>query len=370
MFSATKNRPIGKAPNVKGALPGLHLPNLCLSLGLGALGGLVAGWLGLPLPWLIGSLTVTAALGILNIRPFDRALGVPMGIRNSFVPVIGVSIGAAVTPDLVGEIARWTPSLIALFLYVPVAHFLAYLVAQRLGAPNRATALYGTMPGGLIEAIAMGEKAGADEALVSVMQFLRLIICIVMIPLGFQLATGEAVGSASGQVIGNVPLSVADWLILIAAGLFGTLLGRALRFPAWIITGSIIASGLVHLLGWVEGGPPRWLIELTQLVIGTSLGSRFAGRSPTLLLTGARLAAGTVSITLLIAFVFAELLAGLVGESWQAVFLAFAPGGIAEMSLVALSLEISVIYVTAHHVARIILAVVVARAAGRWWPGV
>jgi uncharacterized membrane protein AbrB (regulator of aidB expression) len=48
------------------------------------------------------------------------------------------------------------------------------------------------------------------------------------------------------------------------------------------------------------------------------------------------------------------------------VFLAFAPGGLAEMALVALSLEISVIYVTVHHILRIILAVLLARAfAGR-----
>jgi uncharacterized membrane protein AbrB (regulator of aidB expression) len=52
---------------------------------------------------------------------------------------------------------------------------------------------------------------------------------------------------------------------------------------------------------------------------------------------------------------------GFVDQNWTAVFLAFAPGGLAEMSLIALSLQISVIYVTAHHVLRIVLAVLAAR---------
>jgi uncharacterized protein len=47
---------------------------------------------------------------------------------------------------------------------------------------------------------------------------------------------------------------------------------------------------------------------------------------------------------LVLSTVFATVLYGIVGERWEAVFLAFAPGGLAEMALVALSLEISVIY--------------------------
>ena len=46
--------------------------------------------------------------------------------------------------------------------------------------------------------------------------------------------------------------------------------------------------------------------------------------------------------------------------------LAFAPGGVVEMSLIAISLEISVLYVTVHHVARILLAVLFAKVAYGW----
>jgi hypothetical protein len=43
-----------------------------------------------------------------------------------FIPVIGVSIGTAVTPGIVEEAARWWPSLAALLLYIPVAHAIGY----------------------------------------------------------------------------------------------------------------------------------------------------------------------------------------------------------------------------------------------------
>ncbi len=346
--------------------PALHWPTLALAAGLGTIGGGVALALGLPLPWLLGSLFATAVAGIAGFAPFGRPVALPEPLRLVFVPVIGVSIGAAVTPELAQAVAAWLPSLLALLLYIPVAHALAFALARRVGGIDKATAYYGTMPGGFIESIAMGDAAGADGALLSTMQFLRLILCIAGIPIGFTLVTGETVGSATGQVLGDVPLSPTDWVILAASGIVGAVAGRKLGLPAGIISGPILVSGFVHLVGWVEGGPPRWLIDLTQLVIGTTLGARFAGRSPTTLLRGAGITLVTVTATLILAALVALLLDGVVGESWQAVFLAFAPGGLAEMSLVALSLEISVIYVTAHHVLRIILSVIFAKAGARW----
>ena len=74
----------------------------------------------------------------------------------------------------------------------------------------------------------------------------------------------------------------------------------------------------------------------------------------------------TARRALLLALGFAFALHALVGEPVAAVFLAFAPGGLAEMSLIALSLNLSAIYVTAHHVARIVLAVTAAKIGSRW----
>ncbi len=138
------------------------------------------------------------------------------------------------------------------------------------------------------------------------------------------------------------------------AALFG---GRRVGLPAAVLTGPLLVSGAAHLAGLVHGAPPRWLIDLTQLVVGVSLGCRFAGLAPRLVGTACRLAVVNLAIVLSLAGIAALTLPPLVGEPWEAVVLAFAPGGLAEMSLVALSLEVSILYVTAHHVARIVLAI-------------
>jgi hypothetical protein len=340
---------------------------LFLTLTLGAIGGVIAHWAHLPLGYLLGSLVVTAMLAIAGTRPFGRPITMPPSLRMCFVPVIGVAIGGAFTPAVVAQATGWLPSLLALCVFVPVAHAVAFTI-YRWGGLDRTTAFFGGVPGGLIESVQLGEEAGADVALLTVLQFLRLIGTIIAVPLIFWGVTGHAVGSASGvEMVGaEVPLGVREVAILLAAGVLGVWVGRLLRLPGAIITGPILLSSAAHALGWVEGVPPGWLIAVTQIVVGTGLGSRFAGATGPVLRKAAGLAAVTGVVGLGIALAFALALPEVVGEPVAAVFLAFAPGGLAEMSLIALSLEMSVIYVTAHHVARIVISVALAKLGSQW----
>lgn len=335
---------------------------LAVTLGLGSVGGALAWWAHLPLGFLLGALAAVGVTAAMDWRPFGRMMVLPPRLRFSFVPVIGVAIGGAVTPAVATEALGWGPSLAALALFVPLAHAIGFAI-YRHGGLGRVEAFFGAVPGGLIESVQMGEDAGADLRLLVLLQFLRLILTIISVPMMFWALTGEAVGSASGaRMVGaDAPLGPQDVAVLIAAGIAGAAIGRGLRLPGWIITGPILVSSALHASGLVEGVPPGWLIAMTQVVLGAGLGARFQGVDRRMLARAGRLGLLNGIAALALAFSFAQALHLAVGEPVAAVFLAFAPGGLAEMGLIALSLQMSVIYVTAHHVARIVLAVTVAR---------
>jgi membrane AbrB-like protein len=143
------------------------------------------------------------------------------------------------------------------------------------------------------------------------------------------------------------PSGIAQWLglvaVLLAAGGLGVWLGRLVGLPAAIMTGPILLSAVAHAAGLVHGVPPAWLVGLTQVVVGCGLGARFAGADRAMLWRASRLAVINAGVALAIAFGFASVLAPWVDEPTEAVFLAFAPGGLAEMRLIALSLQMSVV---------------------------
>jgi uncharacterized protein len=348
-------------------LRALDKPAVALTLTIGAIGGWLAHLAHLPLGYMLGALVFAGVVALAGWRPFGHALAMPLWLRMGFVPVIGVSIGGAFTPQVVHEALDWGWSLAALFLYIPLAHGLGYLIYVKGGLPKDA-AFFGAVPGGLIDSVQLGEAMGVDVRLLTVLQFLRLILTIVSIPLAFWLLTGQAVGSASGvsMASASMPLGMADAAILLGCAVLGPFGARALRIPAWIITGPLALSCLVHGMGWVSGQPPTWLIAVTQIVLGTGLGARFAGVDGSMMRRAGLLALVNAAAAMALAFGFAIALHVVVEEPVSAVFLAFAPGGLAEMSLIALSLKMSAIYVTAHHVLRIVLAVSVAQIGARF----
>jgi membrane AbrB-like protein len=349
-------------------LAGVAPGAIAIAYALGLVGAGLAVLLGLPLPLLLGPLLVVGTVAAAQVRPLGVAPAVPQGWRMVLIPVVGVAIGGAFTPELAAEAVRWWPSLLALAVYVPAAQAVGYVIYRHVGGLDRPTALYSATPGGLFEAISMGEARGADIRMLTMLQFLRLILSIVTVPIIFLILTGAVVGSSSGvaMVGAEVPIGWWDAVLLIGAAVMGVWGAKKIGLPGPVIVGPMLVSGALHLAGLTKAIPPGWMVGLTQLVVGVSLGTRFAGMAGGKLLRAMWLSALTVGSMLGLGFLFALAIHGAVGEKAGTVFLAFAPGGVAEMSLVALSLQVSVVYVTAHHVARIVLSVLLLGVLDRW----
>ncbi|WP_323041794.1 AbrB family transcriptional regulator [Gemmobacter sp.] len=353
-----------------GLMRGHRLRVVLATFALGGAGGL-AGWaVGLPLGVLLGAMLTVAISASTRVHLFGALPGVPQHWRNAFIPIIGVAIGASFPADFLTQVLHWWPTVLAVLAFVPLAHWASYHIYRRLGRIDAPTAFFAAMPGGFIEALDMGEARGAEMQMLVMLQFLRLILCIVLVPLSFSLVTGHAVGSGSGAAMpgADLALTLQDALILTAAAVLGYVIANRLEFPAAVLSGPLLLSALAHASGLTHAVPPGWMIVITQWVVGTSLGTRFAGLDPRRLWLAMRLSVVAITISMLIAVAIAALLAGVVKEPAAAVILAFAPGGISEMALVAISLHLSAVYVTLHHLVRIVLAVLVARAGLRFLP--
>ena len=327
------------------------------TLALAAIGGALAARIGAPLPWMLGALAATGLAAAAGLRPLGEPIAFPQRLRIAFIPVIGVLIGGAATPGLLAAAPGWWPAIVATLAFVGLAHGGNFLLLRRAGL-DKPTAFFAGMPGGLIESIELGEKAGAEPRTLTLLQFARIAITVSTVPLVFSLIEGRAVGSAAGESIATAaPLSAWDAAVLVACGVVGLFGARALKAPAAQITGPIVVSALAHLSGLTEASPPQWLASVAQVVIGASLGVRFAGADRALLRRCLALSALSVGFMLGLAGLFALALDAIGVAPPAASVLALSPGGVVEMGLVALSLQASPIYVTLMHIVRILATV-------------
>lgn len=338
-----------------------------LVLATGAVGGLLASQTVMPLPYMLGSLIATALLSSVIGHRFPTGYKFPQSIRLVFLAVIGVMIGAQVSPDLVALIPALAVSFAALTVFVGLAHAGNYLIFRRLGGYDHPTAFYSGTPGGLMESIAMGEEAGADIAILTMQQFLRIVLVISLLPIGLSLWLGAPVGSAGGMTLARADVDLTQLPVVVTVGLLGLGVGKMLRLPAGQLTGPLFVAGAVSLSGIVPLDMPQWLINEAQIVIGASLGMRFGGLKGRALLKGIWLGLASVALMMLIALVLVLLVRQVTDAPFDMLLISFAPGGVTEMALIALSLNANPALVTAHHIYRIVLTVIEMAVIARFW---
>lgn len=330
------------------------------------LGGAVAALTPVPLPFMIGALLTSGVVAMFAHQHLPQSYRFPTPVREVFIALIGLMIGAQVTADLLAQIPAIGLSLLALTLFTGLAHLSNYQIFRRFGGYDRPTAFFAGTPGGLLESLAMGEEAGADLQILTMQQFLRIILVITLLPLGLSVWYGTPVGSASGVELTAHPVDLSSALIASSVGFAGYWLGRALRLPARQLTGPLIAAAAVSGSGLVDLALPDWSVNLAQVVIGTALGLRFTGFRGATLLRAVWLSFLSVAAMLSIGLVFALGVAMATGMSFDILLISYAPGGVTEMALVALSLNANPALVTVQHIYRIFLTVIGMGLAARW----
>lgn len=332
---------------------------------LGLAGGWVAKLAGVPMPFLIGSLGAVAMLVILADKHHARGFAFPEPLRRAFVGVIGALIGATFSPELLTLLPRLWSTLLAIVVFVGLSHWLVFQLYLRVGGYDRTTALFASTPGGLIESVTIGERAGGDVRILTLQHFARIVLVVVSVPLLFLILSGEKVGSAAGQSLPQKASSYGDIAVILVLTAIGLGLGPRLRLPAAHLTGPLVLSAMVHVTGLTTATGPQSLLNLAQVVVGTGLGVMFAGTTLRHLLRAFSLGATAVAVTLGLAALFALALHPISGLETQALFLSFAPGGVTEMGLIALSLGISPVVVAVNHLFRISVTVAIAARLGR-----
>lgn len=316
---------------------------------LGACGGALAFAIHMPLPWLLGALITTTALSLGGVR-----LQAPTTSRKAVLVVIGVMLGTAFTADMGGNITLWAASLGIMLISTAVMMVVSVWMSRRIAGNSIDTAAYAGMPGGVSAVILMASDTDADLRVVGLTHAVRILVLLLAIPPLLQII-GHVSLQAPAITLGqwfSFP-SFTDTLILIGAGVVGYWLGRLLRLPTPLLFGPVLASAVLHITGISDANVPPFIVAFAQVLIGVSVGVRFAGSSLKNVGFNLFIAFIQAFILLLIAFIAAWIAHLLTGYSAAAALLAYMPGGAPELSLVALSLGIEPAFVTSHHLLRI-----------------
>jgi len=338
------------------------MTNTLLRLGLTLAVAMLCGWLltklHIPAPYLLGSLLGVWAFGKLARGPIPKPQ-VPRWFHITVVLGLSVLIGATFNPDILHNASVWTTSVLAMLLATVLATSGGYLYLRKLRGYDPMLSLLCSLPGGQAEVIAISRDLVEKDYFVVFCHLLRVVSVFCLVPLVLAISQGSE-GVANSYVATNQipsifelpPLTLIEFFGLALGGYY---IGKWIRLPLPHLLGPLLLSAIGHISGLIE--IPRILefVILAQVTIGGAVGARLSEVSFRELSSYFFDALFTAFLIIAIYGACAFGLAHFTGIDSIKMLLAFIPGGLYEVTLLALVFGFDVAFVGFHHTIRIIL---------------
>jgi uncharacterized protein len=304
----------------------------------------------LPSPPLFAGLAV--GIGAAIARP--TGLTPPTWAVEGAFGVVGVVVGQLLSVDVVRAVAADGATVLAAIVGTQLLAFGGGRLLARAKAADPATAVLGMVGGGATGVIAVSDDVGADARIVALMQYTRVLVVQISIPIvvaviGVQHSGVERANSSSPNLF-----------VATGACALATVVARAtagvVRIPSPALLAPMLLVGSVALVAPDLLPPvPDTLQSIAFAVIGLHVGLRFNSAE---LRRGIRLMpAVVVIVTTFVAgcAALAGLLSGWTGRPYLDCFLATSPGGMSAVLAVVVDAGADAAFVSAVQVLRVCL---------------
>ena len=298
------------------------------------IGGAIFQLLHIPVPWLLGPLIVMA-IGQ-NIFKWDVVW--PNYLRDTGMILVGYTIGLSMTAAALQEMAGQLPSMFLMTLLLMLLSLGIASIISKISKLDFQSALLGSIPGGMTQIILLAEETkGINLAAVTLIQAIRLMIIVIMIPILVFLpffAQHGAENTFFWQVTESVGLFPNLLFFLVVCVIFAVV-GNKIRFPTAYLLGPVIATSLLQLTGLDGPQLPTILTSLAQLMIGTHIGLILDTAQIQRKKWAFSLAIGSGLLLMGGSILLSILLTMLHGVSKATALLSLAPGGMDQMGIIA-----------------------------------
>ncbi|MDJ0801098.1 MAG: AbrB family transcriptional regulator [Calothrix sp. MO_167.B12] len=284
--------------------------------------------------------------------------------RRIGLALVGIMAGFASSHSNLAHITANMPVFVVLTAFLLLCGTAIGYIYSRLSQTNILTAMLATVPGGVGLMAAIAADYGKNVTLVALVQAIRVTSVVILIPLVARTSTGNFFSSPT--ILGNDQFFSFHagnmgllGLLLVLTGV-GVYLAKLCKVPASDFFGALMVAiafnYMLNLIPFVDGinfSPPRLIQFIGQLLLGITIGE-YWGHNPNFGKKTIGYGLMCVVMTLSAGAIATIIAMQLTSWDWLTCLLVTAPGGSAEIILVALGLHHDVDIVTAGHLVRII----------------
>jgi len=309
---------------------------------------IIAEYFNVPLAWFLGPMLITS---IASLAGFKTKM--PRLILSLVLILLGLYIGNYIDKTLFSQMQQWAWTSLIMLVYILTSVLLVSKYLQKFSNYDKKTSIFSAAPGALGPLMILAEDEKSDLSQVATSHLIRLIIIITVFPLIVNSLHEGGNIELVKEVTENQ--NIFHLLILIILSIIFIIIFDKFRVPAALLTGTLIASGLLQITDIASYKLPPDIIDYCLLILGSSVGCRFANKSFNEIARNAVHSFVATSM-LVVLGLFAAYIAGLViDKNFFTLLLSFCPGGIYEVAVIAIFFDLDPEFVAFHHIIRLLM---------------
>ena len=314
---------------------------------IGIPSAIITDFFNIPLAWFLGPMIFTSIAALSGFK-----VEMPKLALNFILIILGLHIGNYIDQNLFSQMIDWIWTSLIMLIYIIICILIVSKYLQKYSGYEKKASIFSAAPGALGPLMILAEQEKTDLSQVATSHLIRLIIIITFIPL-------LIVKNANTDVSVIDTFNFADqnhfnFLILIFVSFFFILIFEKIKIPAALLSGTLFASGLLQISDIASYKLPEFSINFCLLILGASVGCRFAKKTVKEIANNSLHSAVATTILIVLGLIAAYAASFFVENNILTLILSFCPGGIYEVAVIAIAFDLEPDFVAFHHIIRLL----------------
>ncbi len=309
---------------------------------------IIAEYLKIPLAWMLGPMLTISIATLSGLK-----LKMPKLALSIILVILGLYIGNYIDEKLLQQTHKWIGTSAIMFIYITVCIFFVSKYLEKFANYDTKTSYFSAAPGGLGPLVMLAEHEKSDISQVATSHLIRLIVIITVFPLIVDQFSEETILNNENFSFQNQ--NHYELVYLLLASLVLIFIFDKLKVPAPLLSGTLVASGILQISNLAYYQLPSQSIDFGLLILGASVGCRFAGKTLREVYSNTKHSLVATLLLVLFSVIAAIAASFIIDKNFFSLLLAYCPGGIYEVAVIAIAFDLDPEFVSFHHIVRLLM---------------
>ncbi len=310
---------------------------------------IVAEYLNVPLAWFLGPMLATSLASL-----FGLDIKMPKLVLSTILILLGLYIGNYIDKNLFSQMHQWAWTSFIMLLYIITSVLTVSKYLQKFSGYEKKTSIFSAAPGALGPLMILAEdEKKTDLSQVATSHLIRLIIIITVFPF----IVNSFYEGKSLEVVNEIleDQNFYHLIFLIIFSIFLIIIFEKLRIPAALLSGTLLASGILQISEIASYKLSANIIDYCLLILGASVGCRFANKSFSEIARNAWHSFIATFLLVVLGLIAAFAASLVIDKNLFTLILSYCPGGIYEVAVIAIFFNLDPEFVSFHHIIRLLM---------------